>query len=485
MEKFDIYQDVAKRTDGDIYVGVVGPVRTGKSTFVKKFAELMIMPNISGKNKKMIATDELPQSGAGKTVTTTEPKFIPSEAVKVSLKGKTHARMRLIDCVGFMVDGAIGHEENGEARMVVTPWRADPMPLEEAAETGTDKVISEHSTIGIVVTTDGSFTDIPRKNYIPAERKTIERLKKIGKPFVIVLNSSDPNGDAAKTTAKELEEEYGVSVVTMNAAEDGEEKYSLVMEKVLSEFPVRSIDVDLPDWLAALSPKEKVVSAVIEAVRACSLDISKMKDCEKLEAATAEVEKIIPEKVELFAGEGRAAIKLNAESSLFYDVLSETCGENIDGEYRLMSFIVGLKTAREEYAKLKDALSEVEETGYGIVLPTAGGVELGEPAVVKAGGRYEVRLTANAESLHLIKVGVKATINPISGTKEQCEEFIDFIGGENLAEAKVFGRPIGSLVGDEINRKAGAMPSAVKAKIEKSVSRMVNGGKYRVLYLVY
>ena len=487
MEKFDIYQDIAKRTDGDIYVGVVGPVRTGKSAFVKRFAELMIMPNISGKNKKLIATDELPQSGAGKTVTTTEPKFIPSEAVKVTLKGKTHANMRLIDCVGFMVEGALGHEENGEARMVMTPWSKDPVPFGEAAETGTDRVISEHSTIGVVVTTDGSITDIPRENYLAAEKKTIEKLKGIGKPFAIVLNSASPDGETCAETAKQMEEEYGVSVVRMNVLDAGEEKFAEVLEKVLSEFPLKRIDVNIPDWLAALPIENKVVESITETIRTASLGASKMKDCGLIEEAAATVDKIIPSGTEVYAGEGRAVVDLTAEKSLFYEVLSDTCGEMIDGEYKLISFIRDLSEAKWEYDRIKNALADAEENGYGIVLPTDKDVAVGEPVVVKQGNRYGVRIEAETESLHVVKVGVKASVNPISGTKKQCEEFVEFIkdGDADLSEANVFGKPLGKLVLDEVNRKSGAMPVLTRNKLRKSVTRMVNGGKYRVLYFVY
>ena len=487
MEKFDIYQDIAKRTDGDIYVGVVGPVRTGKSTFVKRFAELMIMPNISGKNKKLIATDELPQSGAGKTITTTEPKFIPSEAVKVTVKGKTFVNMRLIDCVGFMVEGALGHEENGETRMVQTPWKKEPVPFGEAAETGTDKVISEHSTIGVVVTTDGSVTDIPRENYIAAEKKTIEKLKKIGKPFAIILNSADPDGETATDTAKKMEEEYGVSVVRMNVLSDGEEKFAEVLEKVLSEFPIRQIDVNLPDWLAALPRENKVVGKIIETVKEASMNARKMKDCGLIEEAAATVEKIIPSGTEVYAGEGKAAINLAADKSLFYEVLSDTCGEIIDGEYKLMSFVRDLSEAKWEYDRIKNALYDAENNGYGIVLPTEKDVSVGEPVVVRQGNRYGVKIEAETESLHGVKVGVKAAVNPISGTKKQCEEFVEFIkeGDEDLSQANVFGKPLGKLVLDEVNRKSGAMPEITRDKLRKSVTRMVNGGKYRVLYFVY
>ncbi|MBR2384128.1 MAG: stage IV sporulation protein A [Clostridia bacterium] len=488
MQKFDIYGDLAKRTGGDIYLGVVGPVRVGKSTFVKRFAEMLIMPNISGKNKKQIALDELPQSGAGKTVTTTEPKFIPSEAVKVTL-GKTHAKIRLIDCVGYMVSGAIGSEEDGKARLVQTPWLEKPIPFEEASEIGTEKVIKEHSTIGIVVTTDGSFSEIERRNYVQAEEKAIARLKEIGKPFVIVLNSSSPNSESCKALAEELRQKHNVCVVAVDLLNCDESAFNRVIEGVLGEFPINSFEICIPDWLRALPPENRVVSEIISIAKTASKSIEKMKDCYLLEEALATVDKIIPESVEVFAGEGRARIKLTCEKGLFYDVLSETCGEAIDGEYKLMSFVRDLSKAKWEYDKIRLALSDAEAKGYGIVLPTEKDVALGEPTLVKNGNRYGVSVTAETESLHVVKVGVKTTVNPVSGTKKQCEDFIDFIQSESenggLSEANVFGRPLGKVVLDEVSQKTGAMPDDTRDKMQRIVAKMVNDEKYRMIYFVY
>ncbi|MBQ7373462.1 MAG: stage IV sporulation protein A [Clostridia bacterium] len=488
MQKFDIYGDVAKRTGGDIYLGVVGPVRVGKSTFVKRFAEKFIMPNLSGKNKKQIALDELPQSGTGKTVTTTEPKFIPSEAVKVTF-GKTHAKMRLIDCVGFMVDGAIGNEEDGKPRLVQTPWKDELTPFEKAAEIGTEKVIKEHSTIGVVVTTDGSFSEIERSKYVPAEEKAVRYLKEIGKPFVVVLNSSEPESKKCKNLAEELAKKYGVTVTAIDVLNCDEDAFNRVIEGVLGEFPLKSFEVYLPDWLRALPAENKTVSEIIEKVKDVSKSVCKMKDCYLLEEALAEVDKVIPNGIEIFAGEANAKINLGCDKTLFYDVLSETCGETIDGEYKLMSFVRDLSKAKWEYEKIKEALSDAEAKGYGIVLPTEKDVSLGEPTLTKNGNRYGVTVSAETESLHVVKVGVKAVVNPVSGTKKQCEDFIEFISeqsdGGNLSQASVFGRPLGKVVLDEVGQKAMAMPDETRAKLQKIVGKMVNDGKYRVLYIVY
>ncbi|MBR2336459.1 MAG: stage IV sporulation protein A [Clostridia bacterium] len=488
MQKFDIYGDLAKRTGGDIYLGVVGPVRAGKSTFVKRFAEMLIMPNVSGKNKKQIALDELPQSGSGKTVTTTEPKFIPSDAVKVTL-GKTHAKMRLIDCVGFMVNGAVGGEEDGKPRLVQTPWKDEPMPFEEAAEMGTERVIREHSTIGVVITSDGSFTGIDRKDYAVAEEKTIARLKEIGKPFTVVLNSAEPTSEKAQKIVAELKEKHGVCAFALDLLNCDESAFNRVIEGVLGEFPINSFEILLPDWLRALPPESRVISEIISTVKSASQSVEKMKDCYCLEEALASIDKVIPDGSEAFAGEGRARFRLACEKELFYDVLSETCGEAIDGEYKLMSFVRDLSKAKWEYDKIRTALCDAEAKGYGIVLPTEKDVAIGEPSLVKNGSRYGVSVSAKTESLHVVKVGVETVVNPISGTKKQCEDFIDFISKESesgdLSEANVFGRPLGKVVLDEVSQLAGAMPDETREKMQRVVCKMVNDEKYRMLYLVY
>lgn len=490
MENYDVYQDLARRTDGDIYLGVVGPVRTGKSTFVKRFAEAFVLPNVTGKNKQKIAADELPQSGAGKTVTTTEPKFIPGEAVKVSLnKGKTTAKMRVIDCVGYMVDGALGDKENGEKRMVTTPWNKDPIPFEEAAEIGTEKVIGEHSTIGVLMTCDGSVADIPRENYVPAEEKAAARLKEIGKPFVIALNSKDPKGKKCRELRAELEEKYGVSVVAIDVLNADENEYANVLDKILSEFPLKRIDVELPDWLQALPPDNEVVKAIIDTLRETSSAACKMKDESLITAALSSIDRVVPQSERKDAGDGSVKIGLALDRSLFFEALSKTCGEEIDGDYKLMSFVRDLSEAKREYDKLKNALSEAESKGYGIVLPSEREVKIDKPRLEKSGRGYCVKIDATTESLHVVKIGVNASVTPISGSKKQCEEFMRFLGEEcldgDVADANVFGRPLGQLVAEEVNLKTGAMPEETRIKLRKSVGKMVNGGKYRVFCIVY
>ncbi|MBR1868392.1 MAG: stage IV sporulation protein A [Clostridia bacterium] len=489
MEKYDVYKDIAKRTDGDIYVGAVGPVRTGKSTFIRRFTEIFVLPNISAKNKKKIATDELPVSGEGKTITTTEPKFIPGEGINVTFKDKTTARVRLIDCVGYIVDGSIGYEEDGSPRMVKTPWSQDPMPFNDAAEIGTEKVISEHSTIGIVVTTDGTITDIPRENYVAAEERTIEKLQAIGKPFAVVINSASPESDDCKALARRIEDKYGVKPIRMNVLSDGEDKFAAVFEAALTEFPLKTVDVEFPDWLKTMPPDSKTVGQIIEAVKLAAVKAVKMKDLEVFEEAVATVDKIIPEKTEVIAGEGKVKVLLSADKSLFYDVIGEAVGETVDGEYKLMSVVSELAEKKREYDKIEEGIKEAEKKGYGIVVPDYADAVVSEPEIVRKGTGYGVKITAETESVHVIKIGVKTTISPLSGTKRQCEEFVKYVReqaeGVGLTNVNVFGRPLGQIVADEINLRAGTMPDETRNKMTRSLSKMVNEGKYRVFYIVY
>ncbi|MBR1676436.1 MAG: stage IV sporulation protein A [Clostridia bacterium] len=489
MENYDVYKDIAMRTDGDIYVGAVGPVRTGKSTFVRRFAEIFLMPNIAVKNKKKIAVDELPQSGDGKTVTTTEPKFIPAEGVKITLKDKSYAKMRLIDCVGFIVDGAIGAEEDGAPRLVKTPWNDSPVPFKEAAETGTEKVIKEHSTVGVVITTDGSFTDIKRESYEVAEERTVEKLREIGKPFTIVLNSSAPNSEACVALADKLSAKYNSPVVRMNVLTDGEDKFAEVMKSVLTQFPLKAVDIDLPEWLKALPYENEMIQNIVAAIGGAASGAAKMSDANIFEDAVLSIDKMIPSAPEFFAGEGRIKINVTAENGLFYEVVSKVSGEEIKGEYALMNYVAKLAEAKAQKERIGSALKDAEENGYGVVVPTAADIEIGEPELVRQGARYGVRIAATSESYHIVKVGVRATVDPVSGTKKQCEEFLGYLKDKidevGVKEADVFGRPLGQLIEGELAVKGGAMPDDAKKRVRRSVAKMVNEGKYRVFYIVY
>ena len=491
MDKFDVYKDLAVRTNGDVYIGVVGPVRTGKSTFITKFTEEIVIPNLSGKNKKQIAVDEMPQSGSGKTVTTTEPKFVPSEAVKITLKGKMQARIRLIDCVGYMVDGAQGdRDENGD-RMVKTPWSKEPLPFKQAGEIGTEKVISEHSTIGILVTTDGSILDIPRESYEVAEKRAVDKLNECGKPFVIVLNTKNPESDGAKKLCEDLSDKYGVKTVAMDVLNASAENLTEVIKNVLFEFPMKSFDIDLPKWMRVLPADTGLVANVIAAVKEIAPSVEKMKHYGLIEGALNGVEgvKTVEEKATDMAS-GAATFSVTPNDGAFYSLISELSGEEISDEFKLMSYVKDLNVAKQNYKKLKDALFEADENGYGVVVPDKTEMTLEEPAVVKQGGRYGVKLKAKASCMHLIKINLDADVTPISGTEKQCADFAEFLKNEysenpeKVWKTNVFGKPLSTLVLEEIASKVGSMKEETKAKMRKTVTRIVNEGRGGVICIL-
>ena len=491
MEKFDIYKDIAIRTGGDIYIGVVGPVRTGKSTFITKFTELMVMPNIVNKNKRQIALDEMPLSGSGKTITTTEPKFVPSEAVKIGLKNKTTAKVRLIDCVGYLVDGAFGDKEDDRERLVKTPWHNDPMPFERAAVIGTEKVIEEHCTIGVLVTTDGSVCDIPRENYVKAEEQVVNKLKDTGKPFVIVLNCKEPTSKANVMLADSLTDKYGVKVVPINVLESDEDEISKVLEYALMEFPLKCVDVCIPKWMQVLPSSSEIISSIIEAVKDASSVTEKMKHYDIIEGALCSVQGVKKiDKCNILAGEGKVEYTLLPEDGLFYKLISDLSGESILDEFGLMGYIKELNVAKENYKKLKKALFEVDENGYGIVVPEESDMCLKEPEVIKRGGRYGVKLKANTSCMHLIKVNLDAEVSPISGTEKQCKDFAEFIKAEceenpdKVWKTDVFGKPLSTLVSEEIVNKISCMKENTKNKMRRTVTRIVNEGKGGVICIL-
>lgn len=491
MEKFDIYKDIAKRTNGDIYIGVVGPVRTGKSTLITKIMDLMVTPNISSKLKRQIAIDEMPQSGSGKTITTTEPKFVPGEAVKITVKGKAQANVRLIDCVGYLVDGAIGSEEEGSSRLVKTPWQSEPMPFEKAAELGTEKVIKEHSTVGILVTTDGSILDIPRENYIKAEERVVLDIKRSGKPFVILLNSVNPTDKKCKELAESLSDKYGVKVTPVNVKELDENGLNSVLESLLMEFPLKTFDVELPKWMQVLPATNPYVSEIISKVKDVAQVAEKMKHYKVIEDALESIDfisKVEDAKAEL--GNGSAKYVVQPKKELYYEILSEIAGDKIDGEYALISYVKDLTVAKENYRKLKDALSEVDENGYGIVIPEMPDMELKEPEVIRQGGRHGVKLKAKTNCMHLMKIALDAEVSPISGTEKQCKDFAEFLKSEyeenpdRVWKTDVFGKPLSSLVSEEIVSKINSMRQNTKDKMRKTVTRIVNEGKGGVICIL-
>lgn len=491
MEKYDIYKDIATRTGGDIYVGVVGPVRTGKSMFITKFMEKMVIPNINNKLQKQIASDEMPQSADGKTIMTTQPKFIPANGVKVQFKNKSTANVRLVDCVGYFVDGAVGHEEDDKPRLVKTPWSDKDIPFEKAAEIGTKKVIEEYSTIGVVVTTDGSFGEIPRDNYIKAENRVIGELKALKKPFVIVLNCKNPNDLNALKLADELEEEYGVAVICVNAEKLTTDDISVIMEKVLMEFPMCAFDVELPKWMQTLSADNPIIAELTDELKRASLGISKMRDFSALGEMFGESEKFNPIEIkELKLGEGVSELKLTPKNDLYYKILSEECEENIADDCELMNYIKSFAGEKKKFTKMKDALKDAEENGYGVVLPTIDEMNLEEPVLVKQGGRYGVKLKASAPSLHIMKVDVSAEVAPTVGTEKQGEDLVSYIMNKfednpaGIWETNMFGKSLYDLVNEGLTGKLTAMPKEAQGKMRKTLTRIVNENKGGIICIL-
>ena len=484
MEKYDIYGDIAKRTGGEIFIGVVGPVRTGKSTFITKFTENFIIPNISNKLQRKIAVDEMPQSADGKTIMTTQPKFVPANGVKVAFKNKVTADVRLVDCVGYFVDGATGHEEDGEPRLVKTPWSSEPIPFEKAAEIGTEKVIEEYSTIGLMVTTDGSFGEIPREKFLPVEEKIIKKIKAQKKPYIIILNSKEPTSENALVIKNELEEKYGVSVCVCNALKMTADDISDIMEKVLLEFPMSSFDIDIPTWMRVLPPEHRLISKLISCARTSADKMSKMKDFSVLTEEIGEDDDFTCiELRELDLAKGVGEYKAIPKESVYYGVLSEECGEEIADDYQLMRYIKDFSHSKKKFLKIKDALNEAEENGYGIVLPSIEEMDLEEPVLVRQGGKYGVKLKATAPSLHIMKIDVSTEVSPIVGTEKQGEDLINFImnkfedNPQGIWETNMFGKSLHDLVKEGMNGKINAMPKEAQIKMRKTATRIVNENK--------
>ena len=489
MENYSVYEDIANRTGGDIYVGVVGPVRTGKSTFIKRFMETLVLPK-AAEEDRAVMTDELPQSAAGRTVMTTEPKFVPAKAARIAVAQGAEASVRLVDCVGFAVEGASGFEEEGTPRLVKTPWQDTPMPFERAAEIGTQKVIREHSTIGIMVTTDGSITDIPRNAYVAAEERAVAELKKLEKPFVILLNCRDTSD--RESLRSSLEEKYGAPVIAVNVETMNEEDLKNILQKALFEFPVRCIDVKLPQWLQSFPEENRAVAEVFSGLKKTAPTIVKMRDCFALEKLFDEASDFLsPDEIRMELGTGKAEITVRAKEALFYRVISEESGENIENDLQLMQYVCALSGVRRGYDKVKDALVEAEKNGYGIVYPTETDYELEKPHLVKKGSGYGVRFKANASSYHIVKVNISGSVNPIIGTKEQSEDFVNDTlktyeqGMEEVWETNIFGKTLRSLVESELSGKTNAMPIELRRKMRRVVTRIVNEGKNNVLCILF
>ena len=491
MEKFDIYKDIARRTNGDIYIGVVGPVRTGKSTFITKFMQKLVIPNISNKLQKQIATDEMPQSADGKMIMTTQPRFIPANAVKIQFKNKSTANVRLIDCVGYMVDGAVGHQEEDKPRLVKTPWDNSEIPFENAAEIGTKKVISEYSTIGVVVTTDGSFGELKRENYVQPETKTINELKKLNKPFIILLNCKNPTEQSSVELANSLENKHGVPVVCVNALEMEIDDISMIMERVLMQFPMVSFNVNLPKWMQALPADNNIIAEIVQNIKQHSTNIKRMCDFAELNDMFAGSESIGDIRLkELRLGEGISEYEIVPKEDLFYSILSSECDNQINDDYELMRYIKSFADQKKKFVKIKSALEEAEQNGYGVVLPTIDEMNLEEPVLVKQGGRYGVKLKASAPSLHIIKVDVNTEVAPIVGTERQGEDLVNYIMNKfednpaGIWETNMFGKSLHDLVKEGLADKITAMPKEAQGKMRKTLTRIVNENKGGIICIL-
>lgn len=491
MEKFDIYKDMVNRTNGDIYIGVVGPVRTGKSTFITNFMNKLVIPNIANKLQQKIATDEMPQSADGKTVMTTQPKFVPANAVKVQFKNKCSANIRLVDCVGYFVDGAIGDIEDDKPRLVKTPWSDEKIPFNKAAEIGTKKVIDEYSTIGIVITTDGSFGELKRENYVLPEEKVIEDLKRTKKPFVIVLNSAVPQDDNTLKLADELEAKYGVSVVTVSCQNITGEDISNILEKVLLEFPICGFNVEIPDWIRALDTSSVYVEELIASLKENSVQLKKMRDYTMLDDCLVNSENYLTPKLkELNLSTGMPTFSIDAKDGLFYKVLSSEADDEILDDLSLLTFIKSFSKEKKHYLKIKDALSSAEENGYGIVVPSEDELTLEKPTLYKNGGKYGVKLKVSAPSLHIMKVDVKTEVSPIVGNEKQGEDMVEFLNSqyennmEGIWQTNMFGKSLSEIVNDDLNGKISSMPLEAQGKMRKTVSRIVNENRGGVICIL-
>ncbi len=490
MEEYDVYKDITERTGGDIYIGVVGPVRSGKSTFITNFMNAFVIPSASGYELERMR-DELPQSAEGKAVMTTQPKFVPSEAVTVRLNDVAEISVRLVYCVGYMVDGATGHKDGDGERMVKTPWNDAPIPFERAAEIGTRKVIADHSTIGVVMTSDGSIkTELPRDAYVAAEERTVSELKALGKPFVIVLNSSVPGSQETKKLAKGLAEKYGTAVVPMNVASLNKNDVVKLFENVLYEFPLRDIYFETANWIRALEADNAIVKELTETAMSLATAKCKMRDCT---AGEQEMTSEFFDAVELKAVEldkGRAVYSVREKPGLFYRALQEEFGVDIRDEFDLMSSLGELVKAKRAFDKMSKALNEVAETGYGVVTPTMDEMTLQEPQIFKQGSRFGVKLKASAPSLHIMRVDIETEVCPVVGTEQQSEELVNYLLSEfeqnpkGIWQTNMFGKSLDSLVNEGLNNKLCAMPEDAQKKMRKTLSRIVNEGRGGIICIL-
>jgi len=476
-----IYQNMAERTGKSIYIGVVGPVRTGKSTFIKRFMETQVLPNIDNIYRRDRARDELPQSGSGRTIMTAEPKFIPEEAVEIRLDGGEAFSVRMIDCVGYMVPGAVGQYEDLAPRMVMTPWFDEEIPMTEAAEIGTRKVISEHSTVGIVVTTDGTVTDIPREDYLEAEERVIRELQEIGKPFVVLLNSAQPDSVRCRSVAEDIERRYGVRCLCVDCLELEEHTITHLLQELLYEFPLQEMNLYFPSWIDALSAEHPIKIGIWKSLKAQAGRLQHIRDvalCLEDLCCDEYISNAITREMDL--GTGTVTAELQVPQSLFYSVLSKQSGLTVKDDGDLLELLTQLAQIKEVYDRVAPALQAAKETGYGIVLPGAEELELEDPEIVRQGGKYGVRMKASAPSIHMIRADIETTVSPIVGNEKQSEDMVNYLLQEfegdtsKIWQSNIFGRSFHEIVGDDLQAKLSRMPEDSRKKLREALERIIN-----------
>lgn len=491
MDNYTIYQDIANRTNGDIYIGVVGPVRTGKSTFIKNFMELAVIPNIKDDYKRERAKDELPQSSNGRTIMTTEPKFIPNEAVEMTLGDNVKFKTRMVDCVGYLVKNALGYMEDNLPRMVNTPWFEEQIPFEEAAEIGTKKVIDEHSTIGILVTTDGNVTGIARDDYIEAEERVVKELKAQGKPFVIVLNTNIPNAPETIELANNLQEKYDAPVVIIDCANLSDTDINNILSKILYEFPVNEIDIDLPNWVDTLDDSHWLKTSIINIIKTSFKDVKNLRQIDSVMGIASNndiVDKVSITEIKLDVGIIRINLELDKE--LFYKVLTEISGINVKEEGDLFGIVTELAQSKKSYDKIAMALNDVKRKGYGIVTPNIDDLSLEEPEIIKQGSKFGVRLKAHAPSLHIIRADIETEVSPIVGSEKQSEELVNYLMQEfegnptDIWKTNIFGKSLHELVNEGLQNKLYKMPEEAQGKLQETLERIVNEGSGGLICII-
>ena len=489
MKNTDIYQDIASRTGGSLFIGVLGPVRTGKSTFIKRFMETCVIPNIDNIYRRERAIDELPQSGSGRTIMTAEPKFVPEEAVELTLEGGGTFAVRLIDSVGYMVQGAMGQMEDGEPRMVMTPWMEHEIPMAQAAELGTQKVITEHSTVGIVITTDGTITDIPREDYLEAEERVIRELQELGKPFVVLLNSEEPSSSRAMGIAADLEQRLGVRCLPVNCLELSETSITEIIKGILYEFPLREMQIYLPPWVDALEPEHLIRQNLYQVIRSGGEQMAHIRDVAPVVQRMGEADAISLSRIlRMDLGQGIAAAELQLPRELFYQTLSAQSGFSVQNDGDLIKLLTELAAVKEKYDKVSSALDNVYETGYGIVMPTKEDLVLEEPEIIRQAGRYGVKLKASAPSIHMFKVDITSAVSPIVGNEKQSEDMVNYLmdtgNPTQIWESSIFGRSFHEMVNDDLQAKLYRMPMDARMKFQETLQRIVNEGSGGLICII-